>query len=143
MCVVLTDGGVGYACRPTSAVIVPLPPDSDGSDDTASDEADERPTPVPLIDPEATLAHCRNASHCRGLAFAHRDAVLLALTAASSLHGCPLLTAYCAATGRCLARFCCPYAHNFDHLDVATTDGQDTIVLADDGGKLFFFRLHL
>ena len=139
VCVVLSDGGKGYDCYPTSAVVVPLVA-QDGVEVKDGDGGDEGSKIVHLVDPYRTLTHCRNASHCRGVCWARHDTLLLLLTAASSTFGCPLLSAYNAITGQCVSRFCCPFSHNFDFLAVTTIGDKEVIVLVDDGGKMFFFH---
>ena len=141
VCVVLSDGGKGYDCKPTSAVVVSLVTRDDVEVKDEDEENKGTDTKkVHLVDPYRTLTHCRNASHCRGICWARQDTLILVLTAASSTLGCPLLTAYNAVTGQCVSRFCCPYSHNFDFLDVTTIGDKEIIVLVDEGGKMFFFH---
>ena len=133
LCVVLSDGGKGYDCHPTSAVVVSLGIEEDCDAQKAMK--------VHLVDPYHTLSHCRNAAHCRGICWMRKDTLILILTAASSIFGCPLLSAYNTLTGICVSRFCCPFAHNFDFVAVTTIGDKEIIVLIDDGGQKFFFEL--
>ena len=125
----------GYSCGSRTGVILDISKLIEGGSSSTVEGCDdsvdvvESEEGVALQDTQNILQYTR----FRVCQWILNDRYVLLATSASSIFGCPMLTAYRTIDGVCIARFCSPYPHNISHIDVIlTANSKDNAAAAND-----------